>query len=693
MSNSPENKDNPQSLRDMYIKALDASENSSQKARELAEDLFALDLTVYSKSYCFESILYNAFAQSYLDEIVYLHPEQLAILNEIDENEALIISAPTSFGKTFCIFEYIARKRPQNIVLIVPTLALVDEYLKKLIKKYHGAFQSYKIHTNLSENSRYDFDRNNIFVLTHDRVVHETSYSLLKKIDLLVIDEVYKLEKDTSNDRVLILNLAYYHLAKIAKKYVLLAPFIHDIEDKSELDKNPMFYKSTFSPVVNEVKTIDIIRDKDRNIESNRILSSLDPKDKTLIYFPTVTGIYSFINEIVSSEPVTENMDDEISEFLAWARDEIHDKWYLVRALERGYLIHNGQLPIGTRLFQMDLYENSKYHNKMLCTSTLLEGVNTTAKNIIITRPSRVGQKEAHEKPFTAFDFYNLVGRTGRLYQHFLGVAYYIKGPYDPPYSKNDAIRSVKFELTDSSKDMDIQRGEIDKHPDFKAFLKELKITYEEYMERIGGKPRFDTVNRIYRNYLEKKNDLLNELNKLLVIPKYGRLELIKVLYFIVEGKKDNLEAIIINQLLHRRRFKIKTVIEKALEKIPNADKNIDFIITTIIRLKTSYIEHDFYSKILLVRYFLEKNGVKEDYISVLDQKVISAIEQLYFSSSKHRKMLIDLGIYERDVDRIIKIIGDDFEDAIELKRRLGTNFHKLGGISFISKYVISNLL
>lgn len=58
----------------------------------------------------------------------------------------------------------------------------------------------------------------------------------------------------------------------------------------------------------------------------------------------------------------------------------------------------------------------------MLCTSTLLEGVNTSAENIIITKPAR-----RFGENFDAFDFYNLVGRTGRLFQHCLGTAYYIK--------------------------------------------------------------------------------------------------------------------------------------------------------------------------------------------------------------------------------------------------------------------------
>ena len=120
---------------------------------------------------------------------------------------------------------------------------------------------------------------------------------------------------------------------------------------------------------------------------------------------------------------------------------------------------------------------------------------------------------------------------------------------------------------------------------------------------------------------------------------------------------------------------------------------NIDYIIATTIRLKMGYIEHDFYTKVLIIRYFMEKEGVKEELINKLNEKVINAIEQLYFSDSIQKKMLIDMGIYERDVENIIKIIGSNFEDELELKNRLIDNLNKLDNVSFISKYVINNLI
>lgn len=677
-----------QQVRNKYIKILNDSKDSTKKAKEIADDLFALDLTVYSRNSSFDSIIYNALAISELDENISLHPEQIKILNEIEKNQALIVSAPTSFGKTFCIFEYIAKYKPNNIVLIVPTLALVDEYRKKIIKKYKEKFQEYNIYSNIDEEKQYNFDKKNIFILTHDRVVQETNYMLIKKIDFLVIDEVYKLEKDLKDDRVLILNMAYYYMAKIAKKYVLLAPFIKNVEDTELLEKKPVLYVSNYSPVVNEVISCELINDKDREIECKRILDKIGEKEKTLIYFPTVTGIYNYIKNIISNEDIIQNMDESIKFFIDWAKEEIHEEWGLIKALERGYLIHNGQLPIGTRMFQMNLYENSDIYNRLLCTSTLLEGVNTSAKNIIITRPSRT--KNNDKDNFSAFDFYNLVGRTGRLYEHFLGKAYYIKGPKDPIYEKIDAVKSIKFELTDQSKDIDLQTGKIENHKDIIEFLNILKIDRDEYCLKIGNKVRFETVKRMYNKYKEMELKLLKELQNLIEDNKRGRYNLVSILYTIINGNNNALESNIINRLLNRKRPKLKSVINEVSK---GKENNIDYIIATTIRLKMGYIEHDFYTKVLIIRYFMEKEGVKEELINKLNEKVINAIEQLYFSDSIQKKMLIDMGIYERDIENIIKIIGSNFEDELELKNRLIDNLNKLDNVSFISKYVINNLI
>lgn len=676
----------PQQLRERYIESLAGSNDATETAKNLAANLFALDLTVYSREYSFESILYNVFAKSCLDHTIALHPEQLQIVYEIKNKEALIVSAPTSFGKTFSIFEYIARESPNNIVMVVPTLALVDEYMRKIIKKYRNFFAKYKVYTQLDRDNKCDFQKYNIFILTHDRVIQDEIYETIDTIDLLVIDEVYKLETDPTNDRVLVLNMAYYYLARKAKKYVLLAPFVKNIEDIELLEKKPYFYCTDYSPVVNKINVIDILRAEDRASQCSKLLVKIDPEEKTLVYFPTVRGLYNYIEEFIVKENVLDDIDENVQLFIEWAKDEIHEDWCVVNALEHGYAVHNGQIPLGIRSYLLYLYENNSQFNRLLCTSTLLEGVNTSAKNIIITSPSR---RSFNKDSFSAFDFYNLVGRTGRLNQHLIGKAYYLRAPTDPIYTKTDAIRSIRFEITDNSPDIDIQKGLIDKHENYKAFLELLGIDHEAYLKNIGNHFRFNTVQELFNKYKAQKFKLEAALQNLFVNTKSSKWELIHILYNIFEAKDNKFKVSIINNLINRSRPKLRDVIEISKEKSSN---NINDIISTAIQLKISYIEHMFYPKLMLVKFFMSLDKFSDNHMKILDEKVTNTIEQLYFTNSKQRRMLLDIGIYERDIDSIINVIGNEFTDISEMKQLIISNSNKFHDLGFISRYIIRNI-
>ena len=78
--------------------------------------------------------------------------------------------------------------------------------------------------------------------------------------------------------------------------------------------------------------------------------------------------------------------------------------------------------------------------------------------------------------------------------------------------------------------------------------------------------------------------------------------------------------------------------------------------------------------------------------VEVINKRIINTIEFLYFINSKHKKMLSDLGVYERDIDYVLGIIGTQFNDSFELKNLLIQNEQKLGNVSYLTRYVIQNL-
>ncbi|MTV50630.1 DEAD/DEAH box helicase [Heliobacillus mobilis] len=688
----PVHYDDLQTYRDEYIKKIDEARDKTKFVSENSQSLFSLGLTMYSKNYDFDSLIYNSFSLSELDENISLHPEQQKVINLINENKGIIFSAPTSFGKTFVVFEYIAKYKPKTVVLVVPTLALIDEYKRKIIKQFRGSFSEYNVYLSIDEEKNYNFEKNNIFIVTHDRVVNENTVAIFKRIDLLVIDEVYKLQKDEMNDRVLILNLAYYNMVKKSIKYILLAPFISGVKNLDQLEDTPKFYNTNFSPVVNKVITYDIIDDDDRIIYTDKILEKIPENENTLIYFPTVVEINNFIENttvLVNKKDLQAN--NILTDFVNWARTEIHEEWSLLKAIENGYLVHHGQLPLGIRMLQLDLFNHgNNMYNKMICTSTLLEGVNTNAKHIIITKPAR-GYNTGN---FDAFDFYNLVGRTGRLYQHYLGLAHYIKGPRDPNFTKDEALKSIQFELTDDSIDIGINCNDYAKYPEFVNFLSTLKTDYETYKREVAAKCRFRTVLQLYNNYKKYRTELLSELHLQLNSNNRSKLGIIRCLYLIITGGKGykfSLLTFIINKLTYLKRMSIREIIEDT--KLYYSKENINNLIGTTIRLKTSYIEYEFYNKISVIRFFMECESIDGRYIDIIHDKLLKNIEIIYYVKSPSKKMLKDMGIYDGDIDNIIRVIGDKYESISELQKAIKINIARLGHLSIISRYVINNLI
>lgn len=681
-----------QDLREELIKKLD--ENRLAYNNPLfAQQLFNCGLTVYSKNYSFDSAIYHAFSSSILNPSVSLHPAQLKVLKEITSNDAVVISAPTSFGKTFCVFEYIARFHPQNVVLIVPTLALAKEYQNTIIKNNKTAFD-YKIYSSIDEDKEYDFDNNfNLFILTHEKAISNSSYEKLLKIDFLVIDEVYKLDIRMNDDRTLLLNVAFYYLTKKAKKYCLLAPFIKSIDNKDSLEKKPKMVSLDYSPVINTVTKFDINNPDDRFPTCLNLLNNTIGGDKkTLVYIPQPDAIAKFVNNFLSNEPPIAIHDEYALEFLSWARSEIHPSWSLVKAMEKGYLVHNGSVPTGIRDFLLSLFNSPESEfNRILCTSTLLEGVNTQAEYLIITKPSRSSMVGGRTQ-FSAFDFFNLVGRTGRLYKYYVGHCFYIKETEDPDFlSKSEAKVDIQFELTENTTDIDIQINSAKNNIDVLDYFKSIGITVDDFTKRVGSPMRLSTFKTIKTNYDQEKSTLIKN------IVNDKPWQIINTTSKIIKcGAKDSYfnPSMIYKVLLGRNRT-IHSIIDELLnDDYISQNFTRESIINNVLKIKNGYLEHKMLVRSKVVALLLENDGVDKAIIDKLISTINKPIEMMFKLNSPAMKMLRSIGIYESDLETIVDCVGEDFNDLSELKDRLIKEYDKVvKRVCFISKYEINNFV
>jgi replicative superfamily II helicase len=125
-------------------------------------------------------------------EPVTLHKEQSTLLKKLLNGEHIAVSAPTSFGKSFVIDAFIAIKKPKNVVLIVPTIALTDETRRRLYKKFS---RTYKIVTT----TEVQLEEKNILIFPQERALNYVNQ--IDEIDILIIDEFYKAGSDFDKER------------------------------------------------------------------------------------------------------------------------------------------------------------------------------------------------------------------------------------------------------------------------------------------------------------------------------------------------------------------------------------------------------------------------------------------------------------------------------------------------------------
>ncbi|NYT08806.1 MAG: DEAD/DEAH box helicase [Methanosarcinales archaeon] len=172
-------------------------------------------------------------------EVRVLHREQSRLLGELLSGADIAVSAPTSFGKSFVIDAYISIKQPKTVVIIVPTIALMDETRRRISAKFS---RKYKIITS-AEQSLGDA---NILIFPQERA--PSYFDKLKSIDLLVIDEFYKASKDFDKERSPALIRAILKFSEIATQRYFLAPNIDELID-DVITEGMEFLKLDFNTV------------------------------------------------------------------------------------------------------------------------------------------------------------------------------------------------------------------------------------------------------------------------------------------------------------------------------------------------------------------------------------------------------------------------------------------------------------
>jgi hypothetical protein len=113
-----------------------------------------------------------------------------------------------------------------------------------------------------------------------------------------------------------------------------------------------------------------------------------------------------------------------LSVFSEWIDTNFGPGWEISKVVGAGIGVHHGRIPRALASHFVRLF-NTGALPAMICTSTLIEGVNTAAKSVLIY------DKQINRRDYDFFTFSNIRGRAGRLGQHHVGSVYVFHPPPD----------------------------------------------------------------------------------------------------------------------------------------------------------------------------------------------------------------------------------------------------------------------
>lgn len=399
---------------------------------------------------------------------------QKDILNALQAGKDIAISGPTSSGKSFILRKYIQSELKSEhgfeAIYVVPTRALIAEVSEKLssLNDDLDGEQEIEVRTGAyfeEESEDLETDLNSFLVVTPERCLRLIDEDTRARIepDLIFFDEIQNVQDGQRGvlfeDIIQLLSESWPETQIVAA-----GPYLEEPQDnlRSLTNREVVQIKTAFTPVLQMKAIIRFKRAKNQS-RSRRMVDVVlyspsgdkleftiaEPDDLTyttvnnsktralttiideygqnsqnLVYASKTNLAEDRADAIANNRnrEITSARIDDLTEFL---KNTIHEDYPLIDHLQKGVAFHHGRVPKIAREEIEDLYRSKVGLDTIVCTSTLLEGVNLPAEKIFLTSAYR-GDNELSE-----LDFQNLVGRVGRVDSRLYGSIYCVEAEDD----------------------------------------------------------------------------------------------------------------------------------------------------------------------------------------------------------------------------------------------------------------------
>lgn len=461
------------------------------------------DYSFVDKQFSFGENLMNQFAVTLAQvnneiqvgkSIFLLSDFQKDIWESIEKHSLLGISAPTSAGKSFLILLKaidLILKKNGVVVYVVPTLSLVSQVttdFRKLLDNFE--LVDYSLETTYNNSAA---TQDSIYILTQEKAIAAFSQSEnpFKNIRLLVIDEIQNVEKvadsDDQRSKVLYDLMIELRNSSVIDHIIISGPRIIKIDElgtnvfginseKKETDASPVlnltysiskkkeeYFFNVYSDLLEKSQQIKItnkdtiqgygkVQYNDNYLDYlGDFLSNFGDDESTLIFSPTSTTCNKMAAHIAKSMPIKDF--DYLIDLSAFISSTVHPMFTMVETIQKGVAYHHGKLPFHVRVLVEDGIRK-KNIKTIICTTTLLQGVNLPVQNIIIRNPNLFIAKKETSSKLSNYEIANLRGRAGRLLKDFIGRTYILD---ELSFKENDMKQLELFK--DSSKELQVGYG------------------------------------------------------------------------------------------------------------------------------------------------------------------------------------------------------------------------------------------
>ncbi|MET3358706.1 hypothetical protein ABH972_001234 [Bradyrhizobium ottawaense] len=391
---------------------------------------------------------------------------QYRLWTNLTARRRVALAAPTSAGKTFVLQAYLSSlltpSASDSVVYIVPTRALIAQVADDVAKQFRDLNLPTPNIVTVPIEAEAELLGRTIYVMTQERVQLILNSHPHFNASTIIVDEAHSIADGSRG--ILLQWVVDELLARNSNAQALFAsPTIRNLDVFGRLFGLPDVaqFSSIEPTVAQNFVTVEILSATNGKLVIQTMGDGSQPAHEVartqlnqttasridkLVHVSAALGRNQsnivYANGPAEAEDIAIQLADLLSDrepsatqlgLAELASEAVHPQFVLAECVKRGVAFHYSNIPTQIRR-AIESAAASGEIDYLVCTSTLLQGVNLPAKNIFMCLPEK-----GRRKPLESTDFWNLSGRAGRLRREFQGNIFLIdydhwkKKPLDGP--------------------------------------------------------------------------------------------------------------------------------------------------------------------------------------------------------------------------------------------------------------------